>query len=561
MENNENNIGKNTSSGVKKVEKIARNNGQNTTKTTVKTTEYTPENTNFMVENEQKNAEIRVKNALLKQERKAKRDEMKALHKQKQLEAKNARKARLIELQAEREKRFAEWRKQREAYKAERKTRKDERKNNRTQGVGGWIAAVVTLGVATLTLGAVVTVGTTDIREMRSTIGTGYRSGLYELTGIVDEVDNDLDKLRASNDPEMQSEILTEILVQTRLAEGTLEKMPVPYEKEENVTTFINDTAKNAEKLLGKLRRGERLTEEDKAEIEREYEKNHEIRAVFDELAMNTDEKDITKWMKDKANGITDKLNGVENMLRKDIEEILPTATKQSREEGITSTKAEELLRTYFEKFDLKEVEFAGETTAELSTFNFNMVGQDGRNYFAEISSKSGELVSFNSFEECEEKILTVDNARQVAEKFLTELGYEDMALTWTNENDTQASFTYCFEDDGFVYYPDAVLVKVCEGKGVIAGFDATKFLQNHKDRKAPKIALTEEQARQKLLPTLDVEDVQKVVIQIDGKDVETYEFTCKTDENEYRVYIDAVTGREVKILKVENSKQGRRLK
>ena len=101
------------------------------------------------------------------------------------------------------------------AIEREREAKRKARKNGngRPDGIGGWIAAVVTLGAATLALTAEVTVGAIDAYKTKGVMMSGYRATMYELITAVEDMDDDLDKACIATSPKLQGELLTEILV------------------------------------------------------------------------------------------------------------------------------------------------------------------------------------------------------------------------------------------------------------------------------------------------------------------------------------------------------------
>ena len=84
----------------------------------------------------------------------------------------------------------------------------------RGDGLGGWIAAVVSLGAVTLVLSAIVTVGAIRMGQDNASVAGGYRGTVYEFIHIVEEIDDDLEALRISESPSKQAELLTKVLVQ-----------------------------------------------------------------------------------------------------------------------------------------------------------------------------------------------------------------------------------------------------------------------------------------------------------------------------------------------------------
>ena len=625
MEKKENNIAKNTSSGAEKVENIseraqvkAESAGESASKATASTKKPEPRTAKkaekkagkekraakTQEQKEKAAAKKRVDAALAKEERKAKKAEMKAAHKAKQAELKAARKAkheeRRLQMKAKRQEHIAQRierierehaeklalkkQKKEQAYnlKLERrdarlkkreqrlKDKQHRRETRRTPGFGGWLAAVISLGVVTLALTAVVTLGAIDIAEMNTAMTTTYRGTLYELVGIMENVDTDLNKVRVSASSAQQSRLLTDLLLQARLAESSLERFPLNAEADANVTSFINRTADYSQAMLNKIHSGQKLTQEDVARIEKLYRTNHKVREELNRLATTMSDKDMESFIKaKKGNRVFESFQTLENAtLEENNEEQGPFADvapqnkeggEQNKKEEITSSRAEELCLGYFKDYAIDHADYAGETTAQdIEAYNFFLHDERGRQLFAQISKKGGELVSFDFYEDCSAKNFDLERSKMIAEDYLSALGYENMTAVWVNESGTQATFNFAYEKNGAVYYPDMVKVKVCETKGKVVGFDAVAFLKNHRTRAELNTQVSIGEAQEKLNPNLRVDASRLTVIPVDGKETAAYEFVCDYQGDTYFIYVDAMTGEEVRILNVLNSKQGR---
>lgn len=447
------------------------------------------------------------------------------------------------------------------------KERKDGEKRNK--GYGGWIAAVVTLGVVTLALATTVTVGGIEMRNMQDAMLTGYKGTMYELTGIMENVDEDLDRARVSASPAQQSRILTDLLVQARLAELDLEKMPVAAETDRNVTVFINRIAKECEMLLSKLRHGAKLSAKDFEELETLYRSNHEIRAQLDGVLEKMTDKDLCSLMKEGKGMLADTIADIENKtllennaaFDKKMQKTDGTGTKQTQPErpmgdspAIDPVKAETLCGEYFSGYSIKEFQCVGETVNPFySAYNVQGYNEKGTMLFAEISQKDGALLRFDFYEDCNNETFDMQNAERIAEDFLEKLGYDDMEAVRLRENGTMTDFTYVYEDDGVVYYPDEIRVKVCRSRGVVTAFDATKYLKNHRDRVALNVKISLEEAQEKLHDKLNVEASRLAVVKSAHGERAAYEFFCSYGEENYFVYLDAASGEELSILNAKN--------
>ena len=94
------------------------------------------------------------------------------------------------------------------------------------------------------------------------------------------------------------------------------------------------------------------------------------------------------------------------------------------------------------------------------------------------------------------------------------------------------------YEQNGAVYYPDMVKVKVCETKGKVVGFDAVAFLKNHRTRAELNAQVSIGEAQEKLNPNLRVDASRLTVIPVDGKETAAYEFVCDYQGDTYFIYV-----------------------
>ena len=526
-----------------------------------------------------------------KAERKAKATKKKELRAKRMAEKKAQMEKRAAEKKARIEKRAAE----RKALTEQRKAKKEEklrerahakanknRENSRRrkekknkgkgekrdrQGYGGWIAAVVSLGVVTLALATTVTVGAMDMKQSKQAAMTAQKSTMYELTGIMEHVDDDLERVRISASPVQQSRILTDLLVQARLAELDLEKLPFTAEQDSNITSFINRTAAECERMLAKLRNGEALSEKDKTILAQLYETNHTIRTELETFVSEMRDEDLMQYMKEGKGNIKDAMERLEQMTleensakfgratdgkeRKGMPEKMPVTPSEERTAGIDAAKAEELCYTYFSGYNISEYQCVGETVSQAySAYNIQGYDDKGTLLFAEVSQADGALLRFDYYEDCSEETFDLENAERIAEQFLEALGYDDMEVVRFRNNGTTTDFTFLYEDDGIVYYPDEIRVKVCRTRGVVTGMDATKYILHHnEERSEPQIKINLATAQSKLYDGLTVESSRLAVVRTIRGERAAYEFLCSYGEENYFVFLDAVSGEEIAIV------------
>ncbi len=602
-------IAANTSSGAEKVEVVEKEIKKKADNAAKKTAEHAKAVAKKAKDESEKAAE-RVEKALKKQEEKARK-------KAEREQQKREREQRLEELRRERAHARANQLQARSKEKARKKAEREERRKRASErrkehghkrdNNSGWIAAVVSLGVVTLGLTTAVTLGAMEMNKFNDVANAAYRSATYELVGIMGHVDDDLDRVRIAATPEQQSRILTDLLVQTRLAELDLEKLPMSPDKAGNVTKFINDVGDACERMLSKLRNGEKLSERDVALLQRFYEINHSMRDKVENFADNLSDNDITSFMKKGEGMIADTMQELEKLtmpenggmmdkMRKageDVKEKMEDAGEKMkekmneagdkiqdkmdewkdkmdgagmqrnekmppfehrREAKIDTAEAEKLCHQYFADYSIQQFDCIGETVCKDFTA-YNVQGHDdkGTLLFAEIDNQTGALVRFDYFEDCNQETFDTENAETIAKQFLQKLGYENMSAMRFRENGTDNDFTFVYTADDVAFYPDTVRVKVCRTRGVVTAFDASKYIKNHKQRTAPTAKISQKTAQEKLHDGLEVLSSRLTVVETLRGERTAYEFMCGFGEEKYLIYTDANTGAEISIVNLKN--------
>ncbi|MDD6995263.1 MAG: germination protein YpeB [Candidatus Borkfalkiaceae bacterium] len=530
-------------------------------------------------------------------ERKAQKQKRRAMIKSetKEARAKRLEKEKAAKIAAKKEKRARRYqlRLQRRDAALKRKQRRLEskerrRSENHAPGFGGWLAAVISLGVVTLALGTVVTVGAVRMNQANGALSTGYRGALFELTGTLSDVDGDLAKARVASGKQSQSELLTDLLVKTRIAESNLEKFPVDSETDVNMTLFLNRAGDAAQAMLQKIRSGGSLSAEDYSKLDELYAVNQKILNELSALSGELTDKDMAAFMKDKAgNKVYERFRNIENYAaesgysteneggisatngNKSDKSTDGTVSEKSGE-NVSSAQAEEACRRYFADYNIASIEYAGETVSgNIDAFNYTMTDDQGRRLYAEISKNNAALVGFDYFADCSAHNFDLENALTIAQNYLDFLGYDNMTAAWVSESGVNATFLFVYEENGVAYYPDSVSVKVCEERGKVVGFTAVSFLKNHQDRSARSVngeknaqsAVSREKAESALSPRLTVQSARKAVIGIGDNETLCYEFACNYGEDGYFVYVDAQTGEEIRITRILSTTHGRYLR
>lgn len=513
---------------------------------------------------------MREKRAERTEERRRRRDRLRHESEKERTERiKSERAAKMEARNAKREAAAAERRARREHRLKLRAQKMAERENKRhAPGFGGWLAAVISLGVACLALASVVTYGWMNMSAMQASMNGSQTQALYELNSVFDNLDGNLAKARVSTSSSDRARVLADIAIESEMAEMILERMPMEGRSTAQLTAFVNKMGDSAQSMLYTVVDGGELTEWQTASIEYMYRTNRKIKEVFNELISTAGMKDIEAVLSGKEGIISQSFFDLENNVIEAPKGIFdgPFAdnvqdTNISYFDGmkeISCEEAEKIASDLFKDYKVTEAHCTGETvTANMSLYNVNISTEDGE-MFAQLSKKGGKLVMFDSYKECAEHKFDGERCQAIAEEFLKAAGYENMTAVWMSENGTTCNINFAPTEKGVIIYPDMIKVKVCEERGMVTGAEAISYVLNHSARDIAEASITKAQAQSAIDGRLEVSSSRLALIPLEDNEVLCYEFHGTYDGGEYYVYVDAQTGTEVQVLTVIGTAQGK---
>ncbi|MDD7165690.1 MAG: germination protein YpeB [Clostridia bacterium] len=516
----------------------------------------------------------------LKNESKEDRQKRLAAEKQAKLKIKAQKAERRAELKKAKAERAAEMKRQKQAARHERKMKKAEMRErrgreNRSRGVGGWLAAVISLGCSVLVLGSVLALSLfTDVLSFGKKDGgtEAAERAFYDLVGYVDNIETNMSKLFVASDSESQQKILGDLMVQSNLADSSLAALPVMDESKHYASKYINQVGDYAKYLNNRLIDQQTLTNEDLDRLVELYNVNTDLKEALTTLSARVNEEYDFDLLKD--NNANDIIIAQFNDFEKgavDYPEMIYDGAfsdgvnnkevKGLSGEEIDETAAVEKFNKIFAEYGELDPTVMGMTeNSEIICYNVTSMTEGGEIY-AQISKIGGKLVMFNAYRECGEEKLSEEECIAKAGEFLEKLGYKDMKCVWNYASGGTEHLNFAYTENGVVMYPDLVKLNVCMETGVVTGLDADNYYINHTDRLIGKAKHDMGEAFDKVNVKLDVQDERVTVIPLgNGRETLAYEFIGTYNGSVYYVYVDADTLKEVEIYKVVDTEQGRLL-
>ena len=539
-----------------------------------------------LAERERIQAERRVELARIKAHKKAEKEKARATalreknrriaeHKAQAQQLKAERQARREmlknETKIEREKRRKE---ERAAIMADRKSAREQRARDRqrnkerNKGYGGWLAAVITLGVATLALASALTFTFLMPTEQDGMLEATYQKSFYDTVDQVDNIDLNLSKALATMDTGALQKYLVDTAINSELAENDLQQLPLQDESKFYTTKLINQIGDYAKYLNNKIIMGEEITKADMDGLRQLYKANAELKNALQNTIneMGPDYSFTSLMEGGDGNIVISKFNELQNLSVQYPELIYdgPFSDGQTEREikglsgaDITDNDAMNIFNQTFKDYGLTDIQGVGVTTANIECYNLQ--GQVGDQIlFAQISKKGGKLIMFDFVGSCKEVNYETDGAIEKAQEFLTGLGLENMKPVWVNLSNNLYTINFAYEQDDVIVYSDLIKVRVCAETLKVIGIEAKSYYTNHIDREIAKPALSEDKALEKVSTDIEVETARLAVVPIGNTSEKLcYEFSGIMDGTTYYIYIDAITGRQVEMFKVIETTEG----
>ena len=454
---------------------------------------------------------------------------------------------------------------EKQAAKEEKRAAKEE-KRRRQPGFGGWLAAVVSLSVAVLALGAIVTVGYFDLDAARTGMEGEYREAVYEFSEHVESLDADLAKARlASGNYEMQK-LLSDILVESELAEKCIEYFPVEERDAEQLTAFFNRTGSCARTFLYKLAAGGSLDEGEEEAIEYMYRTVRQLCEATPALVRSAEEGALEELISPQGDfaAAFGELSAPTAEAPKRIQQG-PFLQAGGQQEGaflkdapaLSQREATARAEAYFRGHGVRQLHMTGKTEGRTPAYTFEFTDKAGREYTAQLSERGGYLLLLESYKACSAHNYDAENCTDIAAAFLERCGYASVRPVWASEAGTDCCVTFVCEQEGVLCYPDRILVKVCEDAGIVTGVDARAYLANHAARELPEARLPQSRVEENAAARLTDSSVRPALIRTDGREVLCYEVTGEYGGRRYFAYIDADSGETLELRVVVGTDRG----
>lgn len=396
-----------------------------------------------------------------------------------------------------------------------------------------------------------------------------YQRSLLEVTSGLENIELDISRLMATNDDLSAVQLLSRLAVRANGTQINLSQLPLKHIAIDNTIKFSNQLMSYSLFCAEKISGGEDLPEDYNEKLQELHQTavtiNQGLAEVSDLIAtgrinvtqLNTD---VDKEAENEE--LPNILGDAENDSIKYPTLIFDGPFSDGQEDTTPKTEREKVAPSQAQK-TLEELtgrsfDYQGEVNGEIPTYAFSG-GSEETPWQGQVTVEGGLLYWFTRTREVTEAILTAEEAQKKAEAFAKNLEYGDVTVVWQEQYDNMIIFNFAPQQDDILLYPDLFKVKVALDNGEIVGFEGRSYIVNHHERTLTQPALSEEQAKEKVHKSIQLEEKGRLAIApLENKEILCWEFYGKLDQMQYVIYISAADGREEAILRIISTETGK---
>lgn len=412
------------------------------------------------------------------------------------------------------------------------------------------VIAVVMSGIILLGFGSLMM----DRNKRVNMLEGVYERSFYDLTAEVNDMEIKLDKLSVSNSAKYQRELLGELVVSSELAEANVAQLSQGEQGMEATSRFINQVGDYAKSLQKKVDGGEALSKEDKKSLDGLREVSAEVgkklARMRDKIGTNYDFTLNTDGVGKDFSEIDLSIEYPELIYDGPFSDAVTKATpKGITDKVITKEEAYKIAKRAI-GIESGDLVFQGLWQGKIKSLNY----ADGETTVK--LALDGTLLMYNTPSSLGGSEYTEEECVDVAKKYLETIGFSSMSPVWYSNYSGNVFINFVYEQDGVLYYPDMVKVKVSAETGKVVAFEGLAYAYNHTKRLTLTPVIDESTAINSA-EGISVRETRLVAIPQNTSEVLAWEVFGEVGEKKYFIYIDALTGDEINILSVIDSEQG----
>ncbi len=436
----------------------------------------------------------------------------------------------------------------------------------------GWknffIISAILLLIAIILLSVFLGIAKSNEEKWKTNSEYNYENAYYTLSDSLLNMENNLSKLRVTRSDSLVNEMLIEIAMNSQTAVANLTTLSYGGYDLSNAIKYCNQVGDYSKFLAQKLNAGSEISEEDRKTLDGLYqstfklgkslgkvkEKLVEGGRIIDGLNKLNEEFIVI------ASGLVDGSIEYPSLIYDGAfsDSLINREVKGLSGEDISKDGQEDRIKKILCDYDVKSITFIGENTNGFDSFLYQANMSNGQIASIQLAKKGGAIVMWDTSFDAQEPKLTVEEGTLLAEQYMKKQGYDDMKGVYACVTDGLLYVNMCYTKDDIIYYPDMIKVKVSLDDGKIVGFEGLNYIYNHTQRDTQSPSITEGEVTNMDFGNMSVTSVRLALIPMsNGKELLTYEVYGSMDNINFYIFVDAKTGKEVRVMQVIDSDEG----
>lgn len=399
----------------------------------------------------------------------------------------------------------------------------------------------------------------------------GYARAFTELCDYMVSISTSLQKSLYVTSPEQMVGLTSDLFRQSGGAKSALGQLPLKDTSIDNMQKFLAQSGDYVYSLTRKVMDKQEISADERKNLEKLYEYSDKLSSSLVSM----------------ENGITAARapGAVLTILRSDLDKNVESFSNFGDVEQIftdyprmiydgpfsehISTKpyafTDSLKEVTREQAQKKAADFMGVPNDRVK-FNGKSEGTLERyvftagNEFIEMTVKGGCVYSYLRDYSPDAETISDEEALAKAKAFLVSKGINNMTQTYYVSEDGVLLANFAAKQGDVVCYTDLIKVGVELSGGEVVMYEPGGYLQNHREREIPQPAITLEQAKERISPSLEIGGQGMAIIPTQSKDeAYCYEFKCKNAEGKELIsYINAMNGKEQDVVIIIDTGRGK---
>ncbi|AZV55289.1 germination protein YpeB [Clostridium sp. AWRP] len=442
--------------------------------------------------------------------------------------------------------------------------------------------AIVTLIVVFSSTFAVLM--TLERNDYRNYLQGEYGKSMYELIDAVQNIRTNLTKSAIVGSREQQIVVFDEIFRYSAVASDKLHSLPVSQSTISDTSKFLTQVGDFCYSLGKSSTEGKQLSERDYNDIEKLKKQSNVLENQL-ELVSNNINQGKVKWgeIRKKITGVFAKSNdiSISEQFRGIQKQVLQYPTliydgpfsdntlqinpKIKLQKEVSQGEAEKTARQVIGKDKIENMDVSSvNEKSNIGVYRFTAAlkgrtKKDSR-VVCEISKNGGKVYYLINDKSINNSSMDVKKASEIGLKYLDNLGYKNMIITYSLRYNNVAVINYVYSQNGILVYPDQIKLKIALDNGEIIGVEAEKYLISHEEnRKIETPKLTYGEAEKRVSKRLNVTSKRLTIIPTEtNKEVLCYEFSGNYKGDYFKVYVNTNTGYEERIIQIIDTPNGK---